>query len=83
MERSDIPSPVSAARTLRRTEFDLTRSLASPTLAVTDLAASGEELTSSRPETASATLPVRPAFASRAAATETRYALSDRAAHQA
>ena len=82
MERSDIPSPVRAARTLRRTELNLTRSLASPTLAATDLAASGEEPTSARPETASATLPVRPAFASRVAA-ETRYALSDRAAHQA
>lgn len=65
MERSDIPSPVSAARTLRRTELDLTRSLAR------SIPAAADEPSSSLPATASATFPVSPALASMAA-TEAR-----------
>lgn len=62
---------MSAASTLWRTDADLTRSLAPPTLPATSLEPP-DAAASSRPDTASATLPVSPAAASAAAATEAR-----------
>lgn len=66
-----MPSPVRAASTFWRTDRSLTLSLARSTLAAA-LSVAPEASAPSRPETASVTLPVRPALASMAAATEAR-----------